>query len=57
MNIYVERTTYRIWPNVPRDYSIETVAARWKDLEPLYHAARKREIQQAYAARGKQRAD
>ena len=53
MNIYIERTPPRGWPMAPRDYSLATVDRRWADIEPLYHAERKREIQQAYAAKEK----
>lgn len=41
----IERITLCIWPQAPRDYSLATVEARWKLIEPVYQAQRIKEYQ------------
>lgn len=45
MNPPIERLTFRIWPQAPRDYSLATVAVRWEQMKAIYQAERIREMQ------------
>lgn len=43
----LERLTFKVWPDRPKDYSLETVDVRWDAMKAVYQAERIREFNSA----------